>query len=423
MHILLVADGRSPTTRRWASALAALGHRITLVSTFPCAPLPGVEADLLMPVAFSSLAGAASANKTALPNPAQLTAAGASGGLRRVVSAFRAPFLAGRYRLGPLTLAYYGPRFRRLVRRVQPDLVHALRIPFEGMLAAYTPPGTPFAVSIWGNDLTLHASGSAQMAALTRRTLTRADGLLADASRDLRLARAWGFDPAKPSLVAPGSAGIDLDEIERVRASAAEGLYDPLLEGFPLDQPLLLNPRGFRTGSVRADTFFKAVPLVLERHPQVTFACAAMAGQPEALRWLDRLNLRGKVHLLPHLPQPHLWRLFLRAEMTLSISQHDGTPNTLLEALACGCFPIAGDIELLREWITPGVNGLLIPPDSPQALAEAILLALDSPALRERAAQINRALIAERAEAGRVRQKIADFYRELAPEPEAEAGE
>ena len=408
MHILLVADGRSPITRRWVSAVTALGHRITLVSSFPSAPVEGVEADLLMPVAFSALAAGQ-------PAAGQAAARPRSGGARQIISAFRAPFLAGRYLLGPLTLAWYGPRFRKLVERVQPDLVHALRIPYEGMLAAATPPGVPLAVSIWGNDLTLHARGSTAMGNLTRRTLKRADALLADAARDIRLGRAWGFDGRKPSLVVPGSGGLDLDEIEHARHNAASGIYEPALETLPPDTPLVLNPRGFRTGSVRNDTFFQAIPLVLERKPNVSFACAAMAGQPEALRWVERLKLHDKVTLLPLMPQPHLWRLFLRAEVSVSISQHDGTPNSLLEAMALGCFPIAGDIESLREWITPGLNGLLVPPDSPPALAEAILLALDNPALRARAAAENARRVAERAALSVVRARIDALYTSILP--------
>lgn len=408
MHILLVADGRSPNTHRWVQAVTAQGHRITLVSSFPCQPVPGVEADVIMPVAFGAMAGRqgpAHTASTASPRPANP--------IRAAVRAFRAPFLAGRYLLGPLTLAWYGPRFRRFVQRVQPDLVHALRIPYEGMLAAYTPPGVPMAVSIWGNDLTLHARGSAAMARRTRGCLARADALLADAGRDIRLGRAWGFSAAKLSLVVPGSGGIDLAEIERTRLNARQGVYEAALETLPPDTPLVFNPRGFRTGSVRNDTFFQAIPLVLERRPGVAFACAAMAGQPEALRWLDQLNLHGKVELLPLLPQAHVWRLFLRAQISASISQHDGTPNSLLEAMALGCFPIAGDIESLREWITPGVNGLLVPPDSPTALAEAILLALDSPALRQRAAAENARIIGQRAEAGVVGAKIEALYQQL----------
>src|SRR5512133_854045 len=194
MHILLIADGRSPITRSWVKALVSLDHRVTLITTFPCAPVEGVEADVCLPVAFSALAGSGAGAGNA-------QASGAKQALRGVVSSFRSVFLASRYQLGPLTLRYYGPRLRWLIERIQPDLVHALRIPFEGMLASWTPPGVPLVVSIWGNDLTLHARGSSSMAGLTRKTLARADALVADAERDIRLGRAWGFEMDKPTLV------------------------------------------------------------------------------------------------------------------------------------------------------------------------------------------------------------------------------
>ncbi|RPJ36510.1 MAG: glycosyltransferase, partial [Chloroflexi bacterium] len=263
------------------------------------------------------------------------------------------------------------------------------------------------------NDLTLHAQASTSMAALTRKTLARADGLIADTSRDILLARTWGLDPIKPALVAPGNGGLAMAELEAAKQSAREpaGWLAELLAG---GEPLVINPRGFRTGSVRQDTFFQALPLILERSPNITFACAAMAGQREALQWVERLRLEGKVHLLPVLPQAELWQVFARSALTVSVSQHDGTPNSLLEAMALGAFPLAGDIESIREWITPGVNGLLVEPDKPQSLAEAVLLALDNPDLRRRAAECNTRMVTERASSEVVREKIEAFYSGLA---------
>lgn len=401
MRIMLVADGRSPITRRWVQGLQALHHEIVLVSTFPCAQVEGVSEQRVLPVAFSNLAGS------------QVSASGGAGqpasGARRAISRFRGLFLAGRYWLGPLTLITARQKFRSLVKEFQPDLVHALRIPFEGMLAAAAPKGTRLVVSIWGNDLTLHGRGSAWMRSLTTQTLRRADGLLADAQRDLRLARLWGLPENRPARVVPGSGGIDLAEINARRGE----MPDPLGGWLPPDAPLVLNPRGFRPGSVRNDVFFEAIPLVLERMPQARFACAGMAGQAEALRWVEQFHIGGQVNLLPFLPQAQLWELFRRAAVMVSVSAHDGTPNSLLEAMSIGCFPLAGDIESLREWITPGINGLLVQPDKPQALAEALLLALEHPELRSTAAEINQRIIRERAEANLVRAQVQVFYQQV----------
>ena len=65
--------------------------------------------------------------------------------------------------------------------------------------------------------------------------------------------------------------------------------------------------------------------------------------------------------------------VFRRAQIVASPSIHDGTPNTLLEGIACGCFPVAGDLESIREWITPDENGLLFDSNDPQSIAKAIV--------------------------------------------------
>ena len=402
MHIMVVADGRSPITAHWIEGLLALKHEVTLVSTYPCAQVPGVLETYVIPVAFANFGGSQvfANNSGRLVTPA---------GLQLAVRRARSLFLSARYLLGPLSLFKYGNQFRRLVAACKPDIVHALRIPFEAMLAAYAPADVPLAVSVWGNDLTLHARGSPWMGALSRRTLKRANALMADASRDIRLGYQWGFQKGRPTLVVPGAGGINLVDIRRVRTENQAWLDDHL----PVGMPVVINPRGFRPGSVRNDVFFQALPLVQERFSEVLFLCTAMAGQPEALRWVQRLNLRHHVRLLPYLPQSQLWDLFLHSEVSVSLSSHDGTPNSLLEAMACGSFPLAGDIESIREWITPGINGLLIEPAKPQALAEAMIMALENPAMRTHAAELNLEIIRQRAEINLVRAQLEVFYQRI----------
>ena len=181
MHILLVADGRSPTALRWIQGLLALQHKVTLVSTFPCPEVPGVEALHVFPVAFSGLAG--SQVGTTIQSSQQ------PGRLRSAVRRSRSLFLAGRYWFGPYSVWTYRRAFRRLVQTIQPDLVHSLRIPYEGMLASYTPPGVPLAVSIWGNDLTLHANGSPWMRRPLMKRLPMASAVGAIAIRVRMMAR------------------------------------------------------------------------------------------------------------------------------------------------------------------------------------------------------------------------------------------
>src|SRR5262249_32615429 len=44
-----------------------------------------------------------------------------------------------------------------------------------------------------------------------------------------------------------------------------------------------------------------------------------------------------------------------------SFPPSDGVSASLLEAMACGLFPVVSDLRSNRDWIDDGVNGLLVP--------------------------------------------------------------
>lgn len=62
-------------------------------------------------------------------------------------------------------------------------------------------------------------------------------------------------------------------------------------------------------------------------------------------------------------------------------SQAEGISNTLLEAMACGCAPVATDVGGNPELVKEGVNGLLVPPRDDDALSAALARLVDAPAL------------------------------------------
>ncbi len=387
MRILFVADGRSEIALNWIRYFIRAGHEVHLASSFPCQAVDGLTSLAVIPAAFSEAKegeGEAKAGGGVMGRLAKLLPVGA----RTMV----------RQWLGPLTLPRAARKLRAVIEAVRPDLVHAMRIPYEGMLAAMAMEelaDMPLLVSVWGNDFTLHATANPWMGRLTRRALMRAHALHTDCQRDQALARKWGFAAEKPGIVLPGGGGIQME------------VFYPAAQA--LEAPIVIQPRGVRA-YVRNDTFFQAIPLVLKERPEVRFTCPAMAGVGLAEQWVNKLGIGAAVDLLPKLTRPQMAEQFQQAQVVLSITTHDGTPNTMLEALACGCFPIAGEIESLREWIQPGVNGLLVDPGDPQALSQAILHALGDEPLRAKAKDENLRLVREKAEHGAVMREAERFY-------------
>lgn len=394
MKILYIADGRSPIALNWIRYFVDQGHEVHLVSMFPCQPEVALASLAVIPVVFS---GAVAAPKQGEEKDLK----------SRILRSLATPDLRTwlRHQFVPRSLPGAAVELRSLIGDLRPDLVHAMRIPYEGMLAtlareAGTTPNPPFIMSVWGNDFTLHAPATRRLTRLTHFALEQADALHTDCNRDQRLAVTWGFDPDKPAVVLPGAGGIQLDTFHPGGLERA---------------PVVINPRGLRA-YVRTDTFFRAIPLVLRRYPETLFVCPTMAGQGVAERWVRSLGLGNSVELLPRQPRAEMGALYRQAQVVVSPSTHDGTPNTLLEAMACGCTPVAGDLESIREWITPGLNGLLVDPGDPLGLADAICEVLGNARLRVRARELNQVMIRERAEYQGVMQKAESFYEKLIQE-------
>lgn len=99
------------------------------------------------------------------------------------------------------------------------------------------------------------------------------------------------------------------------------------------------------------------------------------------------------------------------AHVYASVSLSDGTSLSLMEAMACGAFPILSDIPANREWLDESkTNALLVPFDDPAKLANALTKAIKDERLRSDAAAYNRQLIVERAD---LKSNMKTMLREL----------
>jgi len=382
MKILFIADGRSPTSINWIRYWTQSSHQVYLVSTVACEPELDLDGLDIVPVAFSR--ATTSSVIQAAPIRSSRTIS-----LRTAI----------KHWFAPLTITRASLRLKEVIQRIQPDIIHSMRIPYEGMLAADAYSGIPLIVGVWGNDFTLHAPSSPLMRHYTHWTMQVADALHADCERDIRLGREWGFPDSRPTLVTPGNGGIRTDIF-----------YPPEKT---VEEPVIINPRGFRK-YVRNDTFFQSIPLVLQKITDARFLCTSMAGQAEALEWVEKLGIAHAVELLEPVPHADMANVLRKAAVAVSPSTHDGTPNSLLESMACGCFPIVGDLESLREWITDGENGILIDPHSPEQLADSIIRALKNKNLREQAAGLSAKRIEEKGEYFACMAKVETFYKRLA---------
>ncbi len=410
MKITFVADVNSPFTRNWVPFFVEQGNQVEVICLYPTVAnvLPGVrihQVPLFLSQAYTlSISGLALRQR-----------AGQKVNLAQQVASRILHYLSAQIGLGQLWWGYIGPvdsiriraKVQRLVDAFRPDIVHGLRIPMEGESLVRLR-GYPLVLSIWGNDLTLFSAHYPGHHYLTRLALQRTDGLHADCERDIRLARQIGYPVDKMTLVIPTGGGIRTGE--SVDESRVQEWRQRL--GISPQTPVVINPRGIRS-YVKTQEYFRAIPDVLQVHPKTIFVSVSVQGDSAVEGLVQKLGVKDSVRLLTHVSQADLAALFRLSMVLVSPSVHDGSPNTLLEGMMNGAFPLAGDIESIREWIQHGENGLLFDPTKPQEIAAAIIQALSSPDLREQARVMNLILIRERAEYDTCMRRVREFYHKI----------
>ena len=123
-----------------------------------------------------------------------------------------------------------------------------------------------------------------------------------------------------------------------------------------------------------------------------------------------KLNIDKFIQFIGRVPHNEMPNLLAQADIYVSTSLHDGTSVSLLEAMACGTFPIVTDILSNQEWITDSENGFLIPTENEHFLARRIVEAVHNKGLWAKAAEKNRKVIEQKAHWKENIRKIRDIY-------------
>jgi glycosyltransferase involved in cell wall biosynthesis len=94
--------------------------------------------------------------------------------------------------------------------------------------------------------------------------------------------------------------------------------------------------------------------------------------------------LRERIQYLGHLSEAEIGSLRRTAYLTVVCSRYETFGNVAIEAMASGCPVVATSVGGIPEFIGNQRSGLLVPPNDPDALAQAIAQMLDSPHLAAR---------------------------------------
>lgn len=300
---------------------------------------------------------------------------------------------------GVAKLAYLAqvPRIRRLVRSLAPDIVVGYRVASYGYLAAMA----------GKHPLVIVAQGQHIVAPdAPRATLFFAKRAIASAD----LAHAWAPHSGR-RLVELGASedrvficprGIDLTTF--------------VPAGGEPSAPAVISTRALHR-HYGIDRIVRGVVLASREMPEIR---ATIAGEGEARAELEALardlGAADRIRFAGAVANADLPVLLREHAFYASAVPTDGVSASLLEAMACGLFPIIADNAANRTWITDGETGRLLESPSPEAYASAIVSAWRDAGLRTRARAANRATAEARADLSVNMKTIESRYERLIAE-------
>ncbi len=288
----------------------------------------------------------------------------------------------------------------RVIRQIQPDVIHAGPIQSAAFLTALSG-FRPLVSMSWGSDLLLDAGRSAWMRWVTRFTLRRTTVLAADCRTVQEKAVHFGF-PRERVVLFPW--GVDLSHFHPGRAEefrARRGWQDAFV---------VLSLRTWEP-LYGVDVVARGFARAAGQNPHLRLLLLGGGSQAGLIRTifqqagvLDRVFFGGQVSG-NDLPQ-----YYQAADLYVSASHSDGSSVSLMEALASGLPVLVSDIPSNCEWVTRGQEGWLFPDGDEVALSEGILRAANQPETLARMRQAARRLAEERANWPANFQRLLEAY-------------
>lgn len=129
----------------------------------------------------------------------------------------------------------------------------------------------------------------------------------------------------------------------------------------------------------------RAFAMVREKRPEALLTIAGSGPDAPRLRALaGELGMVEAVRFAGRLDRDAMAALYRDADICVNASLADNAPNSLLEAMASGVAVVSTNVGGVPFLVEHDKTALLVPPQNPQAMAQALLRVLDDEALRHR---------------------------------------
>lgn len=292
--------------------------------------------------------------------------------------------------------------FSQLVDEIQPDIVHSFALyvsctPIYEVMKKHD--HIKWVYSSWGSDLFYFQHKQSYLNDI-QKVLPRVDYMFSDCFRDYPIAQKYGFKGGFLGVY-PGGGGFHLSQLEKYK--------------IPFEQRKTILLKGFQGRSGRSIPVLKALKQVSEHISEYNIVVFGTDPEVEnyikksGLFHLDNFKFFGKI------PHEDVLHLMGRSLLYIGNSNSDGMPNTLLESICMGVFPIQSNPGgVTEEVIQNNKNGFLIHDcENIEEISSLIIRSLSDKQFLKQAIAYNTIHIQPRLDYTFVKDKVVSIYNTL----------
>jgi glycosyltransferase involved in cell wall biosynthesis len=153
---------------------------------------------------------------------------------------------------------------------------------------------------------------------------------------------------------------------------------------------------------------------ICEKYPDISFVITGSGILVDKLHQrTNELDITKQFQFLGFVTREELITLYQNATLYVLPSHYEGLPTVLLEAMSCGLPVIATAVSGNLDVITHGKNGILVPPKSPEKIAEAISFLLEDEQLKKNLGENARKTIEEKYTWDIISNNFLKYYNSL----------
>lgn len=291
---------------------------------------------------------------------------------------------------------------QKLIEEIKPDIIHSMELQHAGYMTMEVKKKLKnfpkWVVTNWGSDIYLFGR-IAEHTLKIREVLENCDYYSCESERDVRLAGEYGFK-GRVISTCPNSGGLDFNIINRLRNRNKPSSRKKIML------------KGYQGWAGRAQVGLRALERakdILEDYEIIMFSANTKEIRVSGELFANATGI--KLTMLPHgTPHEEILKFHGMARISIGVSISDAISTSLLEAMAMGSFPIQSWTSTADEWIEDGKTGILIPPEDPDVIEQAIRIALKDDKLVDNAMDVNFKEVFKRADSEKLKTEIVNIY-------------